>query len=128
MPEGLGFAIPVNLVRGVMDQLIAHGRVIRGYLGVDTTDLPESQAKSSASMARPCCWKASAGPALAAGLKPGDVLTHVNGQRMFTRQQAMNFVASSQPGQRIEIRVVRPGGVAFETTAVLVERPPQNGN
>ena len=35
MPEGLGFAIPINLVRGVMQQLIAHGRVIRGYLGID---------------------------------------------------------------------------------------------
>ena len=46
MPEGIGFAIPVNLVRGVMEQLIAHGRVIRGYLGVDTTDLPELQARA----------------------------------------------------------------------------------
>ncbi len=46
MPEGLGFAIPVNLVRGVMQQLVAHGRVIRGYLGVDEPiDLPASQAK-----------------------------------------------------------------------------------
>ena len=47
MPEGLGFAIPVNLVRGVMQQLIAHGRVIRGYLGVDEPiDLPASQAQA----------------------------------------------------------------------------------
>ena len=48
MPEGLGFAIPVNLVRGVMQQLIAHGRVIRGYLGVDEPrDLPAAQASGA---------------------------------------------------------------------------------
>ena len=46
MPEGLGFAIPVNLVRGVMQQLVAHGRVIRGYLGVDEPiDLPASASQ-----------------------------------------------------------------------------------
>ncbi len=67
------------------------------------------------------------GPAAAAGLKPGDVLTHINGQRMFTQQQAMNLVASSQPGTHIKIRVVRPNGAAFQTEAVLQERPPQDG-
>src|SRR5690606_35246536 len=46
VPEGLGFAIPVNLVRGVMEQLVAHGRVIRGYLGVDTIDVPASQTRA----------------------------------------------------------------------------------
>ena len=100
MPEGIGFAIPVNLVRGVMEQLIAHGRVIRGYLGVDTTDLPEAQARQLGIDGSAVLLQAVNGPAAAAGLKPGDVLTHINGQRMFTRQQAMNFVASSQPGER----------------------------
>ena len=46
-PDGIGFAIPVNLVRGVMEELIEHGRVIRGWLGVDTRDLPSSQAESA---------------------------------------------------------------------------------
>jgi serine peptidase DegS len=128
MPEGLGFAIPVNLVRGVMDQLIAHGRVIRGYLGVDTTDVAPSQAKLLGIDGSAVLLEGVAGPALAAGLRPGDVLTHLDGQRMLTRQQAMNLVASAQPGQRMGIRVVRPGGIAFETNAVLVERPPQNGD
>ena len=67
------------------------------------------------------------GPGDAAGLKPGDVLTHINGQRMFTGQQAMNLVASSQPGTHIKIRVARPNGATFQTEAVLEERPPQNG-
>ena len=54
----------------------------------------------------------------------GDVLTHINEQRMFTRQQAMNFVASSQPGELIRIRVTRANGSVFDTEAMLEERPP----
>jgi hypothetical protein len=46
---------------------------------------------------------------------------------MFTGQQAMNLVASSQPGTHIKVRVARPNGAAFQTEAVLEERPPQGG-
>jgi serine protease DegS len=125
MPEGLGFAIPVNLVRGVIEQLLMHGRVIRGYLGVDEPrDLPASQAKILGIDGSAVLITGASGPAAAAGLRGGDVLTHIDGQRMFTRQQAMNFVASAQPGDRIRIRVVRADRQPFETEAVLEERPP----
>ena len=125
MPEGLGFAIPVNLVRGVMQQLVAHGRVIRGYLGVDEPiDLPANQAEVLGIDGPAVLIRRVDGPAAAAGMRRGDVLTHLNGERMYTRQQAMNFVASSQPGARIRIRVVRADGTPFETEAVLEERPP----
>ena len=129
MPEGIGFAIPVNLVRGVMQQLIAHGRVIRGYLGVDEPiDCPANQAKLLGIDGSAVLIKRCNGPAAAAGLRAGDVLTHINGERMFTRQQAMNFVASSQPGERIHIRVTRANGTPFATEAVLEERPPPASN
>jgi len=125
MPEGMGFAIPVNLVRGVMEQLVAHGRVIRGYLGVDEPlDLPASQASTLGIVdGSAVLITGVSGPAASAGLRPGDVLTHIDGERMFTRQQAMGVVASSQPGERITIRVVRPNGTPFTTEAVLEERP-----
>jgi serine peptidase DegS len=124
-PEGLGFAIPVNLVRGVMQQLIAHGRVIRGWLGViDAVDVPASQARSLGIDGSAVQLTDVTGPAVAAGLKPGDVLTHINDQRAFTAQQAMNMVASSQPGQRIKIRGAHSDGKTFTTEAVLEERPP----
>jgi serine peptidase DegS len=129
MPEGLGFAIPVNLVRGVMEQLIAHGRVIRGYLGVD-----DSRDLSAADMRRigvdggAVLLVEVRGPAAAAGLRPGDVLTHINDQRMYGQQQALNLVARSQPGERIRIRGVHANGMPFSTAAVLEERPPsRNG-
>jgi serine peptidase DegS len=122
MPEGLGFAIPVNLMRGVMDQLIAHGRVIRGYLGVDTDTLPAHQARALGIDGTAVLLKDVSGPAAAAGLLRGDVLTHINDERMFTYSQAMNLVTSSQPGERIKIRVVRSDGTVFTTEAVLEER------
>jgi serine protease DegS len=125
MPEGIGFAIPVNLVRGVMEQLVAHGRVIRGYLGVDeAVDLPASQAKRLGITGSAVLITKVSGPAAAAGLRADDVLTHLNGERMYSGQQAMNFVASSQPGERMTIRVTRLDGTPFATEAVLQERPP----
>jgi serine peptidase DegS len=127
MPEGIGFAIPVNLVRGVMEQLIANGRVIRGYLGVETADLPELQARRLGLDGAAVQLTEVSGPAAAAGLRRGDVLTHINDQRMFTAQQAMKLVAGSQPGTRVKIRVARPNGAVFSTEAVLEERP-QNGS
>jgi serine protease DegS len=125
MPEGLGFAIPVNLVRGVMQQLVTHGRVIRGYLGVDEPkDLDASQTKALGIDGPAVLITGVGGPAAAAGLRPGDVLTHLNGERMYTRQQAMNFVARSQPGERLEIRLTRANGEQFTANAILEERPP----
>jgi serine peptidase DegS len=124
MPEGLGFAIPVNLVRGVMQQLLAHGRVIRGYLGVDTVDLPAAQARLLGIDGSAVQVTGVTGPAAAAGLKPGDVLTHVNEERTLTAQQARNLVASAQPGQQIRIRATRADGTKITVDAVLEERPP----
>jgi len=130
MPEGLGFAIPVNLVRGVMQQLIANGRVIRGYLGVDEArELPAAQARILGIEGSAVLITKVSGPAEIAGLHPGDVLTHVNGERVFRPQQTVSLVARMQPGERLRIRVMRPDGprvASVETEAVLVERPPQN--
>jgi serine peptidase DegS len=128
MPEGIGFAIPVNLVRGVMRELVAHGRVLRGYLGVEeSVDVPAAQTKTRGIDGPAVLITGASGPAAAAGLRPGDVLTHINGERMLNLRQALNFVASSRPGERVRIRAVRPDGTPFETEAVLGERPAPDG-
>ena len=121
-PEGIGFAIPVNLVRGVMDELIEHGRVIRGWLGVDAWDLPSMNA-SALGISGPAVELVQvAGPAAAAGLVAGDIITHINGERMLGKDQAMNRVAGLRPGDTIQIRGYRRGAGVFETVAVLEER------
>jgi serine peptidase DegS len=128
-PEGIGFAIPVNLVRGVMAQLIEHGRVIRGYLDVETTNLPARDARSFGIEDGPAVLlRVVNGPAAAAGLLPGDALTHINDTRILSQEQAMTMVASLQPGERVRIRAARPGGERIVTEAVLEERPLREGS
>jgi serine peptidase DegS len=124
IPEGIGFAIPINLVRGVMEQLIANGRVIRGYLGVDdASEVPAGQAKTlGIADGSAVLITEVSGPAEAAGLRAGDVLTHIDGERIFTPQQAQSVVASSQPGDRLAVRVVRMDGTPLTIEAVLEER------
>lgn len=124
-PEGIGFAIPVNLVRGVMAQLIEHGRVIRGYLGVDTVDVLIPRSAGLEIQGTALQLRSVRGPAVDAGLMPGDILTHINGQRVYNQQQAMSIVAGSQPGETIHIGGYHADGEAFQTDAVLQERPPQ---
>lgn len=128
-PEGIGFAIPVNLVRGVMGQIIEHGRVIRGYLGViEFVELSAAEARGLGLDGPAIRVLAAGGPAAQAGLVSGDVLTHIKGERVHTRQQAMNLVASTAPGERIQIRAMRADGTVFETDAVLEERPVTSGS
>jgi serine protease DegS len=98
--------------------------VIRGYLGVEeAVTLPEDQARLLGIDGSAVQITDVSGPAVEAGLRPGDILTHVNGERTFTAQQAMNLVASAQPGQTIRIRAIRPDGTSIDTSAVLEERP-----
>ena len=68
------------------------------------------------------------GPAEASGLRPGDVLTHIDGERIFTPQQARTAIASAAPGDRLEIRVVHMDGTRFTTEAVLEQRVPRDLN
>ncbi len=122
-PEGIGFAIPVNLVRGVMDELIEHGRVVRGWLGVDAWDLPGMNAAALGISGPAVELVQVAGPAAAAGLIAGDIITHINGERMLSKDQAMNRVAGLRPGDHVQVRGHRRGAGVFETVAVLEERP-----
>ncbi len=80
--EGIGFAIPVNLVRGVMQQILAHGHVIRGWLGLAPQDLTDAQA---AQLGIPAGGGVTVvnilvrSPAYEAGVRPGDLITGVDG-------------------------------------------------
>lgn len=123
VPAGISFAIPVNLVRGVMTDLIDHGRVIRGWLGVRTRYLPTIDADIYGLEGPGMELLNVGGPAQNAGLIPGDIITHINEERMLSRQQMMNLIASERPGSTISIRGFRRGVGVFHTEAVLTERP-----
>ncbi|MDQ2069527.1 trypsin-like peptidase domain-containing protein [Natronospira bacteriovora] len=107
---GIGFAIPVNLARGVMEQIIEHGRVIRGYLGIAPQTLSPELAESfgleaPAGVVVTNVQRAS--PADQAGIRPGDIVTHINGRPILDDYDALNKVASLQPGELAEVRLIR---------------------
>ena len=127
MPEGLGFAIPVNLMRGVMDQLIAHGRVIRGFLGVDTDTICRRIKRAcSGSMAPAVLIKNVNGPAAAAGLRAATC------SRTSTTN-ACSPTASHEPRSELAARRANQDPrrarrrQRFTTEAVLEERAASSG-
>lgn len=107
--EGIGFAIPVNLVRGVMAELLKQGRVIRGWIGIVPEDVPESQAKQ--------LGLAQGGvvvinlfvnsPALSAGIRPGDIVLEVAGRAVSSAQDTLARLADHRPGATVTLRVLR---------------------
>jgi len=124
-PEGIGFAIPVNLVRGVMQQIVAHGHVVRGWLGLVPEDLSEEQA---AQLGMP----GGAGiivvnilvksPAFEAGMRPGDLITAVAGQPVRNAQDLVSRVAALPPGSQVEVEG-HQGGKPFKLKVGVLERP-----
>jgi serine protease DegQ len=109
--QGIGFAIPATTVRQVMQQLIAHGAVIRGWLGVETQDLTRELAESFGLRATTAgaviARLAHGGPAHGAGLRPGDVVIAINGQPIGGTAALLRSVAALSPGSTATLRVLR---------------------
>lgn len=109
---GLGFAIPSNMARTVMDQLIAHGHVRRAKLGVTvqpvTADIASSLNLSEVRGALINSVEARS-PGAQADLRPGDVILEVQGRLVTDGNDLRNAVASSEPGTSITLQVVRDG-------------------
>jgi serine protease DegS len=125
--DGISFAIPVNMVRGVMDQILEHGRVRRGWLGVSSEELPRGMA-AALGIDPPVALRISSvdpnGPAARAGVRVDDLVTHLNTQPILNAQEALNRVAAMTPGSELEIRAVR-GKARMTFKATLEERPPR---
>jgi serine peptidase DegS len=126
--DGISFAIPVNMVRGVMDQILAHGRVRRGWLGVTSEDVPRATA-AALGIDPPAALRISNvdphGPAALVGLQPDDLVTHLNGQPILNGQEALNRVAAMPPGSLLNIQA-RRGMQRLNFKATLEERPPRS--
>lgn len=125
--DGISFAIPVNMVRGVMDQILAHGRVRRGWLGVTSQEVPRAQA-AALGIDPPAALRISDldphGPAALVGLQRDDLVTHLNGQPILNAQEALNRVAAMAPGSLLSIQA-RRGAQRLTFKATLEDRPPR---
>jgi Do/DeqQ family serine protease len=122
--EGIGFAIPVNLVRGVLREIIAQGRVIRGWIGIAPEDIADEQARQLG-LARGGVVITNLyvdSPALAAGLQPGDVIIAINGTEVRSAQEALTRIAQLRPGRKVTLRVQR-GAQLADLPVDVTERP-----
>ena len=122
---GIGFAIPINMARSIEEQLKAHGKVTRGYLGIYgqdvTADMQELlQLKSSQGVIVASVEKGS--PAEKAGLESHDVLLELNGKKIESYDSFRNDIAMFAPGSSARFLVMR-NGQTKQITVVLGERP-----
>ncbi|HEY7964576.1 MAG TPA: DegQ family serine endoprotease [Steroidobacteraceae bacterium] len=120
---GIGFAIPVNMARSVMDQLIKFGSVKRGQLGVSmytvTADIAHSLGLASATGAL-VSQVVEGSPAAKAGIRTGDVITTVNGQAVKSNSELRNSIGLLRVGDKVDIGLVRDGK-PLKVTAVIAD-------
>jgi serine protease Do len=109
---GIGFAIPSNMAKAVMDQLMKTGKVRRGMLGVTIQSVDADLASSlnlPAARGAIVTSVEPSGPAAQAGLKRGDVITAINKQPVVDTNSLRNLVASMQPGSNVDVTAQRNG-------------------
>lgn len=123
--EGVGFAIPVDLATDVMAQVVNRGKVVRGWIGVVGRSVTPQLAESFGLRARSGVLISSTledSPAEHAGLRPGDVVTGVDGQAVASAHELIKAVAAAGPGAHIALEIWR-GSEHLEAGATTIERP-----
>ena len=126
--EGIGFAIPANEVQKVLTHIIDHGRVIRGWLGVEAIEITPAVATQLSldfTTGLLVTGVVKEGPTHVAGVLPGDVVTSIDGIPVTDRHRSINQITEILPGQPIAL-VIKRGTELLEITATAGERPPLN--
>jgi len=123
--QGIGFSVPANMARSVMESLIKHGRVLRGFLGIGLQDVDEALQKEFS-------VEAGAGalitevqpnsPAQKAGLREYDVVTAVNGKKVEGMQDLRLTVATMLPGTKVTLQIIRDRK-SMDVSVQLGEKP-----
>ena len=126
--DGIGFAIPADDVQKVLTQIIQHGRVVRGWLGVEAVEISPALAKKlSLNITNGLLVTATVkdGPTDRAGIVPGDIVTSINDLSVTDRHRSISQITDILPGEPIKLVILR-NKQAIEVTATAGERPALN--
>jgi serine protease Do len=123
--QGIGFAVPSNMSRLVMEQLMKQGKIVRGWLGVSIQDVtPELSQKFGLKEAKGALVSdiTKGSPAESAGITRGDVILEFNGKEIKSVGALRNMVSQSKVGTQVTIKILR-GGKEYSLKAVIAELP-----
>jgi serine protease DegQ len=123
---GIGFAIPVSTAKTVLEDIIQHGQVVRGWIGVETQDITPELADSfglGKSSGAIIAGVVRGGPADRAGIRPGDILLTVDGKQVSNTNEMLNVIAQLAPDRKTKMTVMRKNRQA--TLDVVVGRRPR---
>ena len=123
--EGIGFAIPVNTAKRVLDEIVATGHVVRGWLGADYTFVPVAANSGLPAAARGALVTDvyPGSPAALAGIQPHDILLRIGDTNIRDPADLRRREAAIKPGTKVELSGLR-NGTPFHVEATLAERPP----
>jgi Do/DeqQ family serine protease len=125
--QGIGFAIPTSMAQSVLEDILKHGRPLRGWLGIEAHEINAEIARALGLQNTDgvvITGIARGGPAHRAGLQSGDVIRTIDGRKIVTGSEALAAISGRRPGTRLTLGVVRDGKeMVVEVTAI--ERPPR---
>ena len=119
---GIGFAISAPICQHVLNSILQHGRVIRGYVGLKLLPVEQEDVLATKTQGVVVAEVEPNGPAAKAGLQKGDVLLQVNGEEINSASYLVNYVGLQAPNSKVKVQLQRQGK-PLEAQIVVAERP-----
>lgn len=123
---GIGFAIPAQLCQQVLDSILKEGRVVRGWLGIEVKGLdPQDQLALDSKTGVQVMGVLPTGPAAKAGIRKGDIIISINGEKVMNSNQLIAYVGRQKPNTEVPAEIQR-GEQKLNVKIIVTERP-RNG-